>query len=504
MRATLEGFSQSISIPGAPVGGDDSELFLPVGTGMAAHHSLMCRKIQTCLETRYGRLIIMLPPGAAKSTYASSIAPAWGMAKWPGWQAITVSYASKLAEKHSRKARSIFKQAVVADAFGGIGLDRSTSAADLWKLTNGSEYMAGGILSGITGSRADAVFGDDLIAGAQEADSPATRQATWEAWEMDVMTRLKPGGSVVLLGTRWHPLDPIGALLPDDYDGRSGPVLCSDGMVWEVLCIPAECERADDPLGRPIGGMLWPEWFDDQHWVPHRKKARTWAALFQQRPTLEGGGRFKAEWIQWYDEGEHPDHLNLYGFSDWGAPSETTEDPDWTVHGVWGLDQDGHIWARDWWREQGATTNKGAEGFFGLVAANRPLRWWNEKGPIWNAVSPFIKDRIKSRGPRIRLETLPSSVNKVARAESFYAMAEEGRVHLPRTPWAEALVKQLLAFPVVPHDDDVDVCSLAGRALANMQYAYVPQAPRDASLKPFSVDWLMHEDTPIVQKDRVL
>lgn len=494
MRASLSAFAQSIQIPGAPVGGDDSELFSPVGSGMALHHVVMCDAIQTCIETDYGRLILMMPPGSAKSTYASAIAPAWAMARQPGFQTILASYGTELAKKHGRKARAIFKQPVVQDAFG-TSLDRSSSAAEMWKITSGSEYMAGGILSGLTGNRADLLVGDDLIAGAQEADSPATRASTWEAWEMDAMSRLKPKASVVLLGTRWHPLDPIGMILPDDYDGRSGPVVCKDGMTWVVLNIPAEAEHADDPLGRQPGEMLWKEWFDEQHWAPWRLKARAWASLFQQRPTIDGGGRFKEEWIQWYDEGEEPEWLNIYGFSDYAAPSESSEDPDFIEHGIFGMSEDGHLWGRDWWSGQ-VTTDKGMDAACNLILKWSPRKWWNEKGPIWNAIANLHKDKLRVRcgAKRCAHDTLPSNVNKLARAETFFGMAEQGRIHLPRTPWARRLVAQLVAFPVIAHDDAVDVCSLAGRALHKLYFAYVPQAPVDASLKPFSVKWLMHEE----------
>ena len=504
MRESLVGFAQSIQIPGAPLGGDDSELFAPVGTGMAKHHEVMCAAIQKCLETRYGRLILMLPPGAAKSTYASAIAPAWAMAKWPGYQVILASYATELAKKHARKARAIFKQSVVSDAFEGIGLDRSTSAAELWRTSNGSEFMAAGILAGITGSRADAVIADDLIAGAQEADSPATRSATWEAFEMDLMTRLKPGGSVVLLGTRWHPLDPIGMVLPDDYDGRSGPVIGKDGMTWHVLNIPAEAEHADDPLGRQAGEMLWPEWFDITHWIPWRKKPRVWASLFQQRPVVGGGGSFKEEWIKWYEPGEEPEHLNVYGFSDYAAPNPDApiDDPDFIEHGMWGLDPDGDVWGLDWWYDQ-CTTDAGMNAALNLMKKWSPRKWWNEKGPIWNAIANLMSDKLKRNGVRCAREALPSSVNKMLRAETFFGMCEQGRVHLPNVPWAHRLVAQLKAFPIVAHDDGVDVCSLMGRALHKLAYAYVPRQPRDASLKPFSVAWLEYE-APVEKGGRTM
>lgn len=311
------------------------------------------------------------------------------------------------------------------------------------------------------------------------------------------MTRLKPRGSVFLVQTRWHPLDPAGMLLGEDYKGQSGPWLCSDGMTWEVLNVPAEAEHADDPLGRAPGEMLWPEWFDETHWIPHRAKPRSWAALFQQRPTLGEGSAFKREWVQWYEPGEEPKALNLYAASDWGAPSETSDDPDFTEHGVAGLDEHGHVWLVDWWYQQGATTDKGVSAMLNVLKKHRKKirRWINEKGVIWNSVKPWIKAKMKQQRLRVGLDALPSSASKVSRVETFFAMCESGLVHFPNVPWAHRLVDQLCAFPVVTHDDGVDVCSLFGRALDGLAFAYVPPVEETAELEPFSVKWLEYSET---------
>jgi predicted phage terminase large subunit-like protein len=500
MRESLVGFAQSIQIPGAPVGGDDSELFAPVGSTMARHHIILCDALQKCIETDYGRLMVFMPPGAAKSTYSSAVAPAWAMGKWPGFQAILASYGTDLAKKHGRKARAICKQRIYQDAFGST-ISKDMSAAELWATTNGSEYLAGGLLSGITGNRVDFLMIDDPIKGAEAADSPAIRQQVMEAIELDAMTRLKPRGSVALIQTRWHPLDPAGQLLPDDYDGRSGPVVCSDGMTWMVLNIPAEAEHADDPLGRLAGEMLWPEWFDEQHWVQYRAKPRMWASLYQQRPAIEGGNRFKEEWVRWYDEEELPEHLNYYGADDYGAPKDDVSDGDFTEFGIAGLDEKGDIWLVDWYFGQ-VTTDTGIKEFCRIAKRWRTRQWFGEKGVIHNAIAGARNRAIRETGVKVRTNLLPAVGSKLARAESFFAMAQQGKVHFPRTPWAVRLVKQLCAFPVVQHDDAVDVASLFGRGLDNMAWAYVPPVEKDSDLKPFSVDWLMYEEKPIAKTGR--
>jgi len=497
MRDTLVGFSQSIQIPGAPVGGDDSELFEPVGTEVAKHHILLMDALQRCIETDYGRTIVMMPPGAAKSTYASAIAPSWAMGKWPGFQVILASFGSDLAKKHGLKARNICKQAVYLDAFAST-VSKSTSAAEMWALESGSQYMSGGLLSGLTGNRADLLIIDDPIKGALAADSPTIRSTIMEAINLDAMTRLKPRASVFVIMTRWHPLDPAGQLLPPDYDGRSGPIICTDGMTWNVINIQAECERDDDPLGRNIGDMLWPEWFDAQHWVQYRKNQRMWSSLFQQRPTLEGSGRFDENWIKWYESGQQPTLLNYYGADDYGAPNtdQPSDDPDFSEQGVAGVDTEGHLWFVDWWYKQGASTDEGITNYIRLSKKWAVRGWFGEKGVIHNSIAGTRKQRQKAAGCRTLIELLPSNANKAAKAEAFIALCEQGRVHLPNVPWAHRLVAQIKAFPVVAHDDGVDVCSLLGRAVDKMAWAYEEPAPEDFDLKPFSVEWLEYRDKP--------
>lgn len=77
-----------------------------------------------------------------------------------------------------------------------------------------------------------------------------------EAYKSDLRTRLKPGGSVVLIMTRWHEDDLAGRILPENYDGESGWITARDGEKWYVLSLQAECERDDDPLGREAGELL--------------------------------------------------------------------------------------------------------------------------------------------------------------------------------------------------------------------------------------------------------
>ncbi len=321
-RASLVDFSQAIDVPGVPIIEAEDEddpvtgklkdptekvkvSYAPVESKIALHHLLIMQAIQRCIETPRGRLMIFAPPGSAKSTYASVLAPAWAMGRKKGTQIILGSYASTIAAKQSRKVRSIVRDprytAIWADK--PVLLD-DQRAVDDWQMTNGSSMMSAGLLAGITGNRADGIIIDDPVANREQADSPGIREKIYNEYIDTAMTRAKPKMWAIIIQTRWHEEDLAGAILPMDYAGESGIIQCRDGQRWEVLCIPAEAERADDPLGRKQGEFLWPEWFPRDHWSTWRdnpRAARTWAALYQQRPAPFTGIHFNREMFRYYD-----------------------------------------------------------------------------------------------------------------------------------------------------------------------------------------------------------
>jgi hypothetical protein len=104
-----------------------------------------------------------------------------------------------------------------------------------------------------------------------------------------LMTRLHPGGSVVVVGTRWHEADLIGTLLAEEPD------------CWRHINIPAIAEAGiPDALGRAPGGAMTSalgrtaEQFDD---LRRSVGSRSWYALFQGVPAAPEGGLVKRQWL---------------------------------------------------------------------------------------------------------------------------------------------------------------------------------------------------------------
>lgn len=472
-RASLTEYARYIEVPGAPLTeSDDEERFRPVETVLAKHHELILAATQRCIERHSGRTMMFLPPGSAKSTYATVVGPTWAMGNKPGFKVIGVSYGSDLARKFGRRMRSIVKQQGFNNLFGTT-LSAESSAADEWALDNGAEYMGGGILSGITGNRGDFIPIDDPIKGRQEADSEVTRKRTVEAYQDDILTRLKPGGSVMLTQTRWNMGDLAGSLLPENYNGESGMIPCRDGNVWEVICIPAQAERADDPLGREIGEYIWPEWFTEGHWDTFKRIPRTWSALYQQRPAPESGDYFKREWIHTVDHLPPRESMLVYGGSDYAV---TAQGGDYTVHAIVGLDPDGNPWLLDLWRQQ-ASSDVWVNAFCDLVKKWKPVGWAEEVGQIKSGVGPFLLKRMMETASYVAREQFPTrGGDKAVRAQSFRGLIATRGLRIPSdAPFLSDLITEMMSFPVGVHDDQVDALGLIGQLIDRMSSGSRPK-----------------------------
>jgi predicted phage terminase large subunit-like protein len=458
-QQNLKLFVDLIDIPGVPSAAAD-----PLKPRFGKHHLHWLKCLQDVEDRKITRLMGLMPPGSAKSTYTSIVFPVHVMGRFPGHQVIVTSYGMDLPRKFGRRARSMVKQKAYKEIFNA-SLSKESAAADEWALSNGSEFMGAGILSGITGNRADGVVWDDLIKGREDADSALMRQKTWEAYFDDVLTRKKPDAWEIGITTRWHEDDIAGRILPKDYAGESGLIDCRDGNQWHVVCIPAEAERSDDVLGRQVGERLWPEYFPPHHFPPFKRNARTWSALYQQRPAPEEGDYFQGDWLRTAEKLPPRDQLRVYGASDYAV---TAQGGDYTVHVVVGLDADGRMYLLDLWRRQ-AASDVWVEAFCDLVRAWRPIGWAEEQGQIRGGVGPFLDRRMRERAAFVARKQFATRGDKSVRAQSIRGrMALQGLYVQAGAPWLADFRSELLSFPAGRHDDQVDAIGLIGQLLDNM------------------------------------
>ena len=311
-----------------------------------------------------------------------------------------------LAETWGRRVRNLTAEnATVLDA----KLAADSQAAGRWMLEGGSEYFAAGVGAAIVGFRANGAIIDDPVRGQEDADSELTRNRTWEWFQSDLTTRLKPGGFIVLVQTRWH---------EDDLAGQVLARMASGGEQWDVVSLPAVAE-ADDPLGRAPGEYLWADdgygYADDLREKRKNFSARAWAALFQQRPAPEQGDFFKREYFRPYTKAPPRNEMTTFGASDYAVSAGKG---DYTCHIVVGLDYRGNMFLLDLWRAQ-----------------TRPLRPWPSQCPRAGArAAGSFRTRQTRRACRGSTYPRPCWCRSAAQSLSRQRPAPSRRARCPADP----------------------------------------------------------------------
>ena len=449
-RADILQYANYIDIPGKPVDDtEDCDYFSPIETQIAPHHNLILTSLDRISKTPHGRLMIFCPPGSAKSTYASVVFPSKFLGAERDRRLILASFGDDLAKKMGRRTRQILRQPRFIHTFN-TELRKDTQSAQNFALTNGSEYMACGIMSGVTGNRAHGIVIDDPVKGREAADSATIRNKTWDAYEDDLKTRLIPGGWICLIQTRWHEDDLAGRILPDKWKGESGPILCKDGNWWEVICLQARCEVDNDPLGRQQGEYLWPEWFDEKHWAQFEGNSRTWGALYQQLPAPRDGDFFKPNMIEIIPAIP----AGVVRFTRAWDLAASKNKGDWTVGFKLGKMPDGRAIIADINRFQRGPEEVEAALKNTATLDGRTTRIRLPQDP-GQAGKSQIKNLVKLLAGYTVI-AMPVTGDKETRASPFAAQVNVGNVLMVAAYWNQALIDELRPFPSGRNDDQVD------------------------------------------------
>lgn len=430
-------------------------------------------------NTPDGRLIITMGPQEGKSTRVAQDFPTQALAENPDRRIVVASYGQSLAV---RNGRAIRRRIEGHRDLHGLQIAADNGAVHDWTLQgHQGGVLSVGIGSGLTGRPADLLVIDDPIKDRREADSAVYRQGVWDWWTDVASTRLAPGAPVVIILTRWH---------EDDLAGRL--LAAEDGHLWRVLNIPAQADHdpgkgETDPLDRAPGEFMQSaRGRTRQQWeaIKVRSGARTWASLYQGRPSPAEGALFKRDHWRRYTEPlwvERPDGSMWVPVSDgdqlaasWDLAFKGADSSDYVVGQVW-LRRGVQLYLLDQVRRRMTFTDTLGE------VKRLAVRWPQ-------AVAKFVED--KANGPAV-IDMLSRSVpglipvepegGKVARANAASPFVEAGNVWLPIAellPGVEDLVEEAAGFPNGAHDDAVDAMTQAvNRLLLNPLLLDDPDEP---------------------------
>lgn len=435
------------------------------GYRMGWVHEEICSELDAFLADvvagRSPRLMLTMPPRHGKSELASRRFPAYALGRYPDLSVISTSYAADLSSRMNRDVQRVIDSPEYRELFPGtalygknirtVGNGSYLRNSDIFEVVGHAGcYRSAGVGGGITGMGGHIVIVDDPFKDRASADSPTIRQNVWDWYTSTLYTRLAPGGGVLIINTRWHMADLSGRLLEAAARG--------EGDHWRVVNFPAIA--TEDELHRRAGEALHPERYPLEQLLAIKKAlgTRDWEALYQQRPTPDGGAIFKSEWLRFWLPKDLPEQFDQLLIS-WDMTFKDGDDTDFVV---------GQVWGRKGAARYLLDQVRRRMGFTDTVAAFRALaaKWPGATRKLVEdkANGPAVIDALKHAVPGI-IPVEPDG-SKTARAHAVTTFFEAGNVLLPHPehcPWAREYVAELTQFPGAPHDDQVDATTQALR-----------------------------------------
>lgn len=400
------------------------------GHSPAEHH---WRWIEALTNESLKRLLIISPPGHAKSTWVSQIYPCWWVGRNPEGNLVLVSNTASQAELFLGVVKdTIERNERYRAVFPGVRPDahRPWTSSEIFverrDLTNkDATVFATGTGGVVVGRRADLMLIDDPLDQDNTAtDAQRQKVKTW--FRQTLMTRVKPDGRVVVIVTRWHEDDLAADLM------ASGE--------YTVIHM-----KAIDEEGRALWPALWPAEKLEAKWV--EIGTALFQCMYQGDPTALGGDIFRREWFKDYTQA--PEGLRVY--QAWDLAISQKQSADYTVGVTVGVDKDQNAYVLDvvrgrWtFQEQQEQMTRQAQQYrpaaIGIESVAYQAAAFQEA--VRSGMWPF--------------EELKPERDKVTRARLLAARAEAGAVYVrKRATWWDELETEIMAFPNGQHDDQVD------------------------------------------------
>ena len=411
----------------------------------AAHHRFLIDKLEQVEQGKIKKLMVTMPPGAAKTKYGSILFPAYYLMKRRRRKLILASYASDVAETNSAKLMSR------VDENGPVlGYAPENRAVSRWRTTHGGEILATGVGSRVTSFRSDLTIIDDPVKGRAEADSETIRNMTWSWFWADLNSRSTPRSALVLFMTRWH---------EDDLAGRFLQTARED---WEVVEIPAEALE-NDPLGRAPGEFLWadPE-YNYAAMLEATKESlrkagsmREWQSLYQQDPKPGEGALFqvgKIVTIPGAPAGRRTRSWDLAATEKLG-----TRDPDYTTGALLVETPDKAYVVADMIRFRGGPDEVRRRIRETAVTDGKSTKISIPQDP-GQAGKTQALEFVRSLVGYHVVSNRPTG-NKSTRAAPFASQVNIGNVAFVAGVWNRELKAEMSSFPSGAHDDQIDALS---------------------------------------------
>jgi len=408
------------------------------------HHRLIADKLTRVAKGELKRLIVNMPPRHTKSEFASIYFPSWMMGLKPDLKIMQTTHTADLSINFGRKVRNLMDTDEYKGIFPEASLAADSKSAGKWQTGGGGEYFAAGVGGAIAGRGADLLIIDDPHSE-QDAMSLPLLDSCYEWYTSGPRQRLQPGGTIVIVMTRWSTADLTGRLLNRQTENNADQ--------WEVVELPAIFEDS--------GNVLWPEFWkrEELDAVKASIPVAKWNAQYQQNPTSEEGAIIKREWWNLWEKDDPPPCS--YIIQSYDTAFSKKETADYSAITTWGV----------------FTPSDGAGEAIILLDAQKG-RWdfpelkavaqeqYNEFEPDMvlieaQASGTPLTHELRAMGIPV-VNYRPSRGNdKMTRVHAVSPVFEAGMVWAPDHVFADEVIEECAAFPFAPHDDYVDTTTQA-------------------------------------------
>lgn len=415
------------------------------------HIGCLCDHTQALLEGTLGKrnLMVLVPPGFAKSTIVSVCAPAWVWVTEPSWRAILASGNERVSTRDSLKRRHIIGSREYRGAFAPAwSLSADANLKTRYQNTALGFQQAISTGQRVTGDRADALFIDDPQ-DAANIHSEAEREGVARWYFEGYANRL----SDMTTGTRCLIMQRLASL------DLAGMIQEREGSQWEIVTIPQEWDEAR----RKVTSLGWtdPRKEDGELAFPirypkevvegerHRLGRSAYSSQHQQLPFDADGEIFKPEHIQLWPVGQELPHFRRRILSlDTAFSIKSTAD--YSVILEMGEFERGVMVISCLRKRMEYPQLKAAAKFLGSLNGISVVLIEDKASG-----QSLVQDMRQSTG----LPVLPVKVDadKISRAHVCVPTVEAGTVYAPAdAPWLADFLNELAAFPKGSHDDQVD------------------------------------------------
>ena len=410
------------------------------------HHAKMAEAFEKVASGKIKRLIVNMPPRHTKSEFASYLLPAWFLGKFPAKKVIQTSHTAELAVGFGRKVRNLVSSDAYKTIFPTVDLQSDSKAAGRWNTNAGGDYFAIGVGGAVTGKGADLLIIDDPHSE-QEAviaeTSPEVYDKVYEWYTSGPRQRLQPGGSIVIVMTRWSKRDLTGQVIK--ASAQHG------GDDWEVIEFPAIM---------PEGDPLWPEFWkkEELEALQTQLPVSKWQAQYQQAPTSEEGALLKREWWNIWEDDRPP--ACEFIIQSWDTAFLKTSRADYSACTTWGVfyhtdpdtgKQTSNIILLDAYRKRMEFPEL-------KVKTQEMYNEWEPDALIVEAKAagaPLVFE-LRAMGIPVSEFTPSRGNDKIARVNAVTDLFASGVIWAPDTRWAQEVIEEAASFPAGEHDDYVD------------------------------------------------